>query len=131
VPKTGLSGTNVLHEDIIELDSTKEYSMIVQLDRDMRYKVVLKNTSRVKPLNDQDSIASYWTINDANQNTGWFIKEYDYNTHSQTFEAEGPVSAHLALNFLGCGTMQVEIYETGNNKITSSKNVTWEGFCSP
>lgn len=131
VPKTGFSGTNVLHEEIIELDSTKDYSMMVQLDRDMRYKVVLKNTSSNKPINGKDSTASYWKEISANQNTGWYVMEYDFGTHSQTFIAEGPVAAHLALEFLGCGTMDVEIFEAGNNRLTSSKKVTWEGFCKP
>ncbi|MFY0672508.1 MAG: hypothetical protein JXQ87_03855 [Bacteroidia bacterium] len=131
VPKSGFSGTNILHEEIIELDSTKNYSMVVQLDRDMQYKVILKNTSSNKPKNAQDTTASYWQWVSANQNSGWFIRPYDYSEHSQIFISEGPISAHLALNFIGCGTMDVEIYEMGGNRLTSSKEITWEGFCRP
>ncbi|MGB0429880.1 MAG: hypothetical protein ACPGLV_05365 [Bacteroidia bacterium] len=131
IPKSGFSGKNIIHEELSNLDSTEDYSLIVQLDRDMTYKVVFNNLSEKLPVNTKDSLASVWNVVSANQNTGWFVFDYDYNEQSQTFIAEGPVSAHMSLKFTGCGKMRVDIYETGNKKLTESKTVSWESFCDP
>ncbi len=131
VPRNGFSGDNILFDELTELDSSKDYSLVVQLDRDMTYKVVLRNLSSNLPLNKKDTTASYWKMVSQNQNTGWFVFDYDYKEQSQTFIAEGPVSAHLSLDFKGCGKMAVDIYSTGTKKITDTKTVNWENFCDP
>lgn len=130
-PKSSFSGKNLLHEELFELDTLSEYSMQVQLDRGMAFKVILVNRSADLPTNKKDTTASFWFIKSNLQNTGWFVYDYDYETQSQTFITEGPSSPHIAMGFKGCGKMDVEIYERGNKKLTNTKQVSWESFCNP
>lgn len=127
-PKNSFSGRNILHESVSELDSTKTYSMIVQIERGQVLKVILKNESDSLPQTKED-LKSYRWWAEADLNTGWYIEDYDITTHSQTFYAEGPASPHLTLDFLGCGLMTVEVYETEVQGLTSTKTVDWTGFC--
>ncbi|MBI1183357.1 hypothetical protein GC194_03745 [bacterium] len=129
-PKNGFSGDNILYEGLSVLDSTHTYSMIAELDRGMLLKVVLTNTSAVLPRYANDTIGSYWTYNEL-RNTGWFVMDYDFATQSQIFYAEGPATPHIELDFEGCGTMTVDVYENGSKKVASSKSVSWETFCNP
>ena len=128
-PKNGFSGSNLLHDDIKNLDSTKHYSLIAQVERGLVFKVVLINKSDTLPTSISDPDGHRWVARE-DLNTGWFFEDYDINTHSQTFYSEGPETPHVRLGFVGCGKMEVEVYENGGNKLTSSKNVSWESFCN-
>lgn len=129
-PRSGFSGLNILHEEVVKLDSNLQYAMIVQLDQGILYRVILRNTSEIKPLDPGDTAASYWT-SDPMQNTGWYSLGYDYDGHFQEYHAQGAGTFHIGLDFQGCGTAVVEMYESGGKKPSGSKHITWESFCKP
>ena len=124
------SGFNLLHEKIVDLDTSQNYALAVALDKGLTVKVILKNTSTVLPANAEDSMANSWEISEF-RNSGWFILDYDYQSQSQTFYAEGPSNPHVAIEFTGCGSFDVEIYEGGKKDLTSTKQLSWEHFCNP
>lgn len=111
-----------------DLDSTRDYSMIVQIERGQIFRVVLTNESDSLPSSIND-LNSYRWLADERLNTGWFIEEYDIETHTQTFYAEGPSSPHLRIDFIGCGRMLVEIYEFDGAEASNSKTLDWTSFC--
>lgn len=127
-PAKSFSGKNLLHESLISLDSTEAYTMTVQIDRGQTMKIVLTNLSETRPKNSADSLADFWTAR-IDLNTGWYVLDYDYEEHSQTFYSEGPETPHMNFDFSGCGKMSVDIYENANNNLTTSKTVSWESFC--
>lgn len=127
-PRNSFSGRNILHESLSELVSTKNYSMIAQIERGQIFRVVLTNESDSLPTRMNDLNAYRWLV-DESLNTGWFIEDYDISTHSQTFYAEGPSSPHLRIDFLGCGRMLVEIYEIDGGNVTTTKTIDWSSFC--
>jgi hypothetical protein len=129
-PKSGFSGMNILHEEVGKLDSNLRYAMIVQLDQGISYRVILRNTSEVKPLAPGDTAASFWT-SEPMRNTGWYSDGYDFDEHQQEYHAQGAGTFHIGLDFQGCGTAAVDIYETGGKKLSSSKPISWESFCKP
>ena len=109
VPKKGFSGENILYKDVQILDSNLSYGMTVTLDQGMVYKVILRNSSTELPRFANDSLGNYWTTKEE-LNTGWFSEGYDFESQSQLFYAEGPGTPHIAINFVGCGKMEVDIY---------------------
>lgn len=127
-PARAFSGKNLLHESVETLDSTETYSMIVQIDRGQRVKIVLNNISEKLPANERDTLADFWMPR-KDLNTGWYFEPYDYQNHTQTFFAEGPSTPHLTIEFVGCGEMMIDVYEAGNNVLSSSKMVSWKSFC--
>ena len=127
-PKSGYSGFNLLSGEVSKIDTAADYGFIADVPGGSITKVVMENTSENLPAGPNSPGGGYWEL-DALQNTGWFVDDYDYKVHSQEFHCDGPIKAYLTVDFKGCGSARILIYEFRNDEPSFEYNVNWDNGC--
>lgn len=128
-PKKGLSGFNLIEITYSQLDTALEYGLSANVLSGMPIKVVLSNLSDSLPKNSLTvGKASFWKVNELSHE-GWYITEYDFEKHEQVFHIDAPKTAHAKIEFFGCGSAQLRVYENGKEMVEKSKEFNWKGRC--
>lgn len=128
-PKKGLSGTNLVELTNSELDTISDYGISANVLTSFPIKVALTNLSDSLPKNElTEGNGSFWKVN-LLSNVGWYISDYDFETHTQVFEVDAPVVAHALIEFYGCGTAELTVFENNKELIDKRKTFSWNGKC--